>query len=153
MQSLQSTLHYLFTLRHTSTLHNWLWGGRGGRWSAERMRLVSCIGLPPADNTSSFPLNCVAGCDRNYIGSGSRWHKFVYHGCDIAQPSYWRYTCISAPSVRTTYYSAGRLNSPSSVLSSFNLRLSDSAIRVLLPSKTGCLRTYVSKISKEKNNV
>jgi len=145
VQSLQTTLHFLFTLWQTSTLHNWLWGGGVEGWQVicREDEGVSCIGLPPADNTSSFPLNCAAGCDRNYIGSGNRWHKFVYRGCDIAQPSYWRYTCISAPSVRTTYYSAGSLSSPSSVLNSFNLCLSDSEIRVFSPWKTGYLRRYV----------
>jgi hypothetical protein len=55
---------------NTSTLHNSLWG-EGGAGGLQGGRGVSCIGLPPADNTSSFPFNCVAGCDRNCIGSGN----------------------------------------------------------------------------------
>lgn len=139
-----SRLHCI-TYSHSNTRRHYITRCGGGQVVCREDEGVSCIGLPPADNTSSFPLNCVAGCDRNYIGSGNRWHKFVYRTCDILQASYWRYTCISAPSVRATHYAAGRLNSPSSVLSSFNLRLSDSEIRVFVPWKTGCLRTMCAK--------
>jgi hypothetical protein len=129
------------------------YGASGVAGGLQGERRVSCIGLPPADNTSSFPFNCVAGCDRNYVYSGNRWHKFVYRTCNIVQPSYWWYTCINALSERAKQFYAWRLNSPSSVFSSFNLRLSDSEIRVFVPWKTRCLRKWVHKISEEKNNL